>query len=68
MPGRRRHRAVPADLCIVVGVWVYEPGRYNGVVGIDNPRRQAINIADRSNESIADCDVTASGRAACAVD
>ena len=68
MPGRRRHRAVPANLCIVVGVGVDEPGRYNGAVGIDNSRRQAINIADRGNVSIVDCDVAASGRAACAVD
>ena len=68
MPGRRRHRAVPANLCIVVGVGVDEPGRYNGAVGIDNSRRQAINIADRGNVSITDCDVAASGRTACAVD
>ena len=68
MPGRRRHRAVPANLCIVVGVWVDEPGSYNGAVGIDNSRCQAIDIADRGNLSIDDCDVAASGRAACAVD
>jgi len=49
-------------------MWVYEPGSYNGSIRIDNSCRQAINIADRSNVSIADCDVTASGRAACAVD
>jgi len=68
MPGRRRHRAVPANLCIVVGVWVDESGGYNGAVGIDNFRCQAIDIADRRNLSIADCDVAASRRVACAVD
>ncbi len=68
MPGRRRHSTIPANLCIVVGVWVDEPGRYNGAVGIDNSRRQAINIAERGNLPIADRDVAASGRAARAVD
>jgi len=49
-------------------MWVDEPGSYNGAVGIDNSRCQAIDIADRGNLSITDCDVAASGRAACAVD
>jgi len=49
-------------------VWVDEPGSYNGPIGIDKSRCQAIDIANRGNLSIDDCDVTASGRAACAVD
>lgn len=68
MPGRRRHRPVPADLCIVMGVWVDEPRSDNGAVGIDNSFCQAINIADFGNLSIAYRDVTASGWTACAVD
>ena len=68
MPGRWRHCAVPANLCIVVGMRVDEPGSYNGSIRIDNSYRQAINIADRRNLPIADCDVAASTRAARAVD
>jgi aspartate 1-decarboxylase len=49
-------------------MWVDEPGSYNGSIRIDNSCRQAINIADRHNLPIADCDVAASTRTARAVD